>query len=63
MEPKGRACVYKRPYLDYFDATPYPRGFKIPDFVKFTGDDGRSTFEHIGQFLAQCSEGWDIGCL
>jgi hypothetical protein len=46
----------KKPYPDYFDATPYPRGFKIPDFVKFTGDDGRSTFEHIGQFLAQCSE-------
>ena len=56
MEPKGRARAYQKPYPEYFDTTPYPRGFRIPDFVKFTGEDGRSTFEHVGQFLAQCSE-------
>ena len=56
LEPKGRARAYQKPYPDYFDSTPYPRGFRIPDFVKFTGEDGRSTFEHVGQFLAQCSE-------
>jgi hypothetical protein len=56
LEPKGRARAYQKPYPEYFDLTPYPRGFRIPDFVKFTGEDGRSTFEHIGQFLAQCSE-------
>jgi hypothetical protein len=56
LEPKGRARAYQKPYPDYFDLTPYPRGFRIPDFVKFTGEDGKSTFEHVGQFLAQCSE-------
>ena len=56
LEPKGRARAYQKPYPDHFDLTPYPRGFRIPDFVKFTGEDGRSTFEHVGQFLAQCSE-------
>ena len=56
LEPKGKARAYQKPYLEYIDSTPYPRGFKIPDFVKFTGEDGRSTFEHIGQFLAQISE-------
>ena len=56
LEPKGKARAYQKPYLEYVDSTPYPRGFKIPDFVKFTGEDGRSTFEHIGQFLAQISE-------
>jgi hypothetical protein len=56
LEPKGRARAYQKPYPEYFDLTPYPRGFRIPDFVKFTGEDGRSTFEHVGQFLAQCSE-------
>ena len=40
----------------YFESTPYPHGVKIPDFVKFTGEVGRSTVEHVGQFLAQCSE-------
>uniref|UniRef100_A0A8R7QP39 Retrotransposon gag domain-containing protein n=1 Tax=Triticum urartu TaxID=4572 RepID=A0A8R7QP39_TRIUA len=56
LEPKGRARAYQKPYPKYFDTTPYPRGLRIPDFVKFTGEDGRSTFEHVGQFLAQCSE-------
>jgi hypothetical protein len=55
LEPKGRARAYQKPYPEYFDSTPYPRGFRIPD-SKFTGEDGRSTFEHVGQFLAQCSE-------
>lgn len=35
LEPKGRARAYQKPYPDYFDSTLYPRGFKIPDFVKF----------------------------
>ena len=37
LEPKGRARAYQKPYPDYFDSTPYPHGFRIPDFVKFTG--------------------------
>ena len=56
MEPKGRARAYQKPYPEYFDTTPYPLGFRIPDFVKSTRENGRSTFEHVGQFLAQCSE-------
>ena len=48
LEPKGRTRANQKPYPDYFDSTPYPRGFRISDFVKFTGEDGRSTFEHIG---------------
>jgi len=56
LEPKGRARAYQKPYLEYVDSISYPRGFKIPDFVKFTGEDGRSTFEHIGQCLAPISE-------
>jgi hypothetical protein len=58
LEPKSRARAYQQPYPDYFDLTPYPRGFTIPNFDKFTGEHGKSTYEHIGQFLAQCS---DIG--
>ena len=56
LEPKGKARAYQKPYPDFFDSTPYPRGFRIPDFAKFTREDGRSTFEHVGQFLAQSSE-------
>ena len=56
LGPKGRARAYQKPYPEYFDSTPYPRGVRIPDFVKFTGEHGRTTYEHVGQFLAQCSE-------
>jgi hypothetical protein len=35
---------------------PYPRGFRVPDLAKFTGDDAKTTYEHIGQFLAQVND-------
>jgi hypothetical protein len=31
---------------------PYHRGFQVPDFMEFTVDDARTTYEHVGQFLA-----------
>jgi hypothetical protein len=49
--PRGWAKAYKKPYPEYFDTVPYPRGFRVPDFVKFTGEDTRTTYEHIGQFF------------
>jgi hypothetical protein len=27
---------------------PYPWGFRVPDLTKFTGDDAKTTYEHIG---------------
>jgi hypothetical protein len=47
---------YRRPYDSQFDHHPYPRGTRIPKFAKFLGDQGKSTREHIGQFLAQLGE-------
>jgi hypothetical protein len=48
--PKGRARSYQKPYPEYFDMIPYPRGFWVPDLAKFTSDDAKTTYEHIGQF-------------
>jgi hypothetical protein len=48
--------VYQKPYLEYFDVVPYHRGFQVPDFMEFTVDDARTTYEHVGQFLAQVSD-------
>jgi hypothetical protein len=39
---------------------PYPRGFRVPDLAKFTGDDAKTTYGHIGQFLAQVN---DVGII
>jgi hypothetical protein len=50
--PRGHVKAYHKPYPEYFDTVPYPRGFRVPNFVKFTGDDNRMTYEHVGQYLA-----------
>jgi hypothetical protein len=47
-EPKTKNRSYQRLYPDNYEYIPYPQGFKIPEFTKFSGDDGRSTLEHIG---------------
>ena len=46
----------KKLYPVSFDTVTYPASFRLPDFVKFNGDDIKSTFEHISQYLAQLGE-------
>ena len=52
----GMSRLYRRPYVDAFNLIPYPTGWHVPDFVKFSGDDNRSTWEHISQYIAQLGE-------
>jgi hypothetical protein len=47
---------YQKPYNHRFDTVPYPQGARIPEFSKFSGENGRSAHEHIGQFLAHLGE-------
>jgi hypothetical protein len=54
--PKGYARVYQKPYLEYFNTIPYSQGFRVPDFTKFTDDDKKTTYEHVGQSLAQIND-------
>jgi hypothetical protein len=54
--PKGRARSYQKPYPKYFDMIPYPWGFRVPDLAKFTSDDAKIMYEHIGQFLTQVKD-------
>jgi hypothetical protein len=35
---------------------PYPQGFQVLDLAKFMGDDAKTTYEHVGQFLAQVND-------
>ena len=43
VDPKGKCRSYLKPYPDEYEYVAYPQGFKIPEFVKFTGDDSRTT--------------------
>jgi hypothetical protein len=56
IEPRGRGRVYQKPYPDYYDQFPYPRGYRVPEFSKFSGEDGKTTLEHVGQFILQFGE-------
>jgi len=51
--PKGRCRSYQKPYPGEYEHVAYQQGFKIPEFVKFTCDDSRTTLEHICQFIIQ----------
>jgi hypothetical protein len=39
-----------------FYTMPHPRGFWVPDFVKFTGEDSKTTYENVGQFMGQSND-------
>jgi hypothetical protein len=56
IEPKGQGRVYQKLYSDYYDQLPYPRGYRVPKFSMFGGDDSKTTLEHVGQFILQCGE-------
>jgi hypothetical protein len=43
-------------YHDYYDQLPCPRGYRVPEFSKFSGEDGKITLKHVGQFILQCSD-------
>jgi hypothetical protein len=47
---------YQKPYDHRFDTVTYPQGARILEFSMFSGENGRSTHEHIGQFLAHLVE-------
>nr|ABA94986.1 retrotransposon protein, putative, Ty3-gypsy subclass [Oryza sativa Japonica Group] len=56
IESKVAMHTYQRPYPEHVDSVPYPQGFEVPNFTKFTGEDARTTMEHIGQFIEQCGK-------
>jgi hypothetical protein len=52
----GTRQSYRKPYSHRFDTVSYPQGTRIPDFSNFSGEGGKSTHEHISQFIAHLGE-------
>jgi hypothetical protein len=52
----GNTRLYQKPYRADFDYVAFPPGWRMPDFVKFSGDDNCTTWEHISQYTAQLGE-------
>ena len=43
VELKDKTLVCQRPYPENFDSISYPQNFKVAEFIKFTGEDSRTT--------------------
>ena len=52
VDVRSKTRTYQKPYPTSFDSVAYPAGFRLPESIKFSGEDTRSTFEHISQYLA-----------
>jgi hypothetical protein len=56
IKVKNKNLSYRKPYPSSFDSVPYPIGWRCPEFVKFNGDDSKTMWEHVSQYLAQLGE-------
>jgi hypothetical protein len=63
VELSNKSCVYQKSYPSHFDLVPYPMGWHTPDFVKFNGEDNRTTWEHVSQYLAQLGKVGSVDAL
>ena len=48
--------MYQKPYPPEFDFVSYPAGWRVPEFIKFNGDDTHTTWEHVSQYILQLAE-------
>jgi hypothetical protein len=48
----GYTNLYQKTYDAEFDKFPLSRGWHMPDLIKFTIGDDRTTWEHISQYIA-----------
>ena len=53
VDVRSKTRTYQKSYPTSFDSVAYPAGFRLPDFVKFSGED-------ISQYLAQLGEAGSI---
>jgi hypothetical protein len=63
IELSNKSRVHQKSYPLHFDLVPYPVGWCTPNFVKFNGEDNRTTWEHDSQYLAQLGKVGSIDAL
>ena len=60
VDVRSKICTDQKSYPTSSDSVAYPAGFRLPEFVKLSGEDTRSTLEHISQYLAKLGEAGSI---
>ena len=63
LRPKQQSVMYKAPYPPAYNQIPLPHKYKMPDFMKFSGQEEVSTMEHINRFLLQLGEAGNYDAL
>ena len=48
--------IYRKPYPEWIDREPYPRGSRIPEFSTFSREDDKTVLEHMSRLTIQCRE-------
>jgi hypothetical protein len=43
----GNSRIYQKPYKADFDLMAHPPGWRVPDFIKFSGEDNHTIWEYI----------------
>jgi hypothetical protein len=56
IKPKHQVYMYRTSYPSSYDKFPFPLGFKVLDFTKFSLQDDTSMMEHVTEFIIQCGE-------
>jgi len=56
MQIKPTRSKYHKPYRSSFDVMRAHDGWRVPVFYKYSGDDSKSTMEHLTMILAQMGE-------
>ena len=56
LNPKGQTFFYKHPYPGWYDLVALPTNYRLPEFVKYTGQDSTSIIEHVSRYLTQLGE-------
>ena len=52
----GTTHLYQKPYSAEFDFVSFPAGWRVSEFTKFNGDDSRTTWEYVSQYILQLGE-------
>ena len=51
VDVRSKTRTYQKLYPTSFDSVAYPAGFRLPEFVKFSGEDTRSILSVLVSIL------------
>jgi len=63
LKPKEPTFMYRKPYPEAYDQIALPSQYRVLDFIMFSGQENKTTVEHISRFLIQCGDASEVDAL